>query len=180
MNAAGTDGTERSLAKGIPVHIMARSKPKPPGLHDWSTPTPIDPEGRYPTRRLRPFEEIALEVLRCLPGAAVQRTRDVIQIDYEGERGIIVILGVDTLELRLPRVVWDGPHTPMQLSTLWRRLDLGELHMGDLPNLLAAALAARRAQLTTCRYCGKAVPPEHRFNENTCHGCAQRHLGVVF
>jgi putative DNA methylase len=42
----------------------------------------IDPDGRYSSDELRQFESSALQMLELLPGASVERTRDVIQINF--------------------------------------------------------------------------------------------------
>lgn len=38
----------------------------------------------------------------------------------------------------------------------------------------------RKGQYQKWEFCGKKVPPEHRFEEYVCHGCASREFGVVY
>lgn len=42
----------------------------------------VDPEGSYRADGLRAVEEHALRVIELLPGAEVERTRDVVQIEH--------------------------------------------------------------------------------------------------
>jgi hypothetical protein len=53
-------------------------------------------------------------------------------------------------------------------------------HLSDevLDELLAAARRARGAQFRRCRFCGERFPPERRHGD-VCHGCAEKHLGVI-
>lgn len=139
----------------------------------------IDPEAKYVLGELRSFEQFALRVLDLLPGARVDRARDVIQITQEDERGIIVIVTPEAVELRLPTTEWVGPHTPIASSRLWKRVKWDRMSDARLSRFLESAGQARAAEFTRCRFCGQEFPPEHRHEEDVCHGCAERHLGVV-
>ena len=139
----------------------------------------IDPERLYPTDGLRGVEALALRVLERLPGGVVSRTRDVIQIDDGGEEGICLLITAEALELRLPSVEWTcGSYGPAASSFLWRRVKWEGLSDEKLDLLLAAARRARQAQYRKCRFCGNRLSPEHRHG-NVCHGCAEKHLGIV-
>lgn len=141
----------------------------------------IDPEDRYPASGLRAVESQALRVLELLPGATVERTRDVIQIDWGGEAGIVVLVTREAVEVRLPGVEWTcGAYGPAVTSRLWKRSSLRKLSSERLRRLLAAAQEARLAEFEICRYCNRSTAPEHRIQDDICHGCAERHLGVVF
>lgn len=141
----------------------------------------VDPQDCYPADGLRAAEEHAAKVIQLLPGAQVERTRDVIQIDAGGDTGIVVLVTTEALELRLPTVEWTmGSHGPATSSRLWKRLKWDQLQDGQLPGLLAQAQAARRREYRNCPYCGGRFPPEHRVEKNICHTCAEKHLGIVY
>jgi hypothetical protein len=139
----------------------------------------IDPEGRYPAAGLRSFETLALRILERIPGGNVSRTRDVIQINDSGEEGVCLVITAEAIEFRLPSIEWTcGAYGPAPTSVLWKRVKWDGLSDEKFDALLAAARRARQAQFRTCRFCGDRFPPEHRHG-NVCHGCAEKHLGVV-
>lgn len=77
-----------------------------------------------------------------LPGACVERTPDLIQInlgDFRDEKGVVVILTPEAIELRLPTLQWRGSHTPVTSSKLWKRIDLDNSKSFDIPQLIACA-----------------------------------------
>ena len=126
-------------------------------------------------------ERNASRVLRLVAATSVERTRDVIQIDEGDERGLVIVVTPDTIELRLPTIEWThGAYGPRPSSRPSARLDPDELDDSELLASIAQARAAREAEFTVCRYCGLSFPPEHRVAEDVCHGCASAHEGVVF
>ena len=140
-----------------------------------------DPDNRYPTDGPRKVDELAARVLRFLPGARIDRTRDVIQLDWHGEEGIVVVVTPEALEFRLPTIEWTkGSYGPAESSRFWKRVEDKRLSESELGNLDQSAKAARRAQYRTCRFCGERYPPERRSEVDVCHGCAEKHLGIVF
>jgi len=140
----------------------------------------VDPEHRYPADGLRTVEALALHVLERLPSGEVSRTRDVIQIDDGGEEGICLVITAEFLELRLPSIEWTcGAYGPARTSVLWKRVKWGGLSDERLDELLTTARRVRDAQFRKCRFCGERFPPERRHNGDVCHGCAEKHLGVV-
>lgn len=141
----------------------------------------IDPEDRYPTEGLRSVEALALRALRCLPGARLERTRDAIQIEEGGDKGVVVLVTPEALEIRLPTVEWtSGAYGPAMSSRLWKRLRAKKIGAGaeELTAILQQARRARSREFKRCRYCKELFPVEHRHG-NACHGCAQRFEGVV-
>lgn len=141
----------------------------------------IDPEARYPAAGLRVVERRALEVLRLLPGASVERTRDVIQLSYQGPMGIVALVTPEALELRFPTREWTlGLGGPAASSVLWRRVSWERLSGEKLARVVSAALRARQRQLTRCRFCGEHFPPELRVDTDVCYRCAERELGIIF
>jgi hypothetical protein len=98
---------------------------------------------------------------------------------YGGAKGIFIQVSSRGVEIRIPTVVWHGPHDPEPSLTLWKSLRWEKVDEFGLVKLLAQASEARRQEFRRCRFCGREVAPEHRHDDRTCHGCAERHLGVV-
>jgi hypothetical protein len=140
--------------------------------------TAIDPEGKYDFGELRRFEEFALRLLDLLPGAEVERTRDVIQIAHGDNEGIIILVTPEAMELRLPTFEWPHPHSPGPSSRLWKRIKWESLGNKRLLRLVEEAKQARLGEFATCRFCKKRFPPECMHDDDVCHGCSERHLGV--
>lgn len=140
----------------------------------------IDPEVKYPSDGLRLVEQNAIRVLNILPGAVVERTRDCIQIDYRGNRGIVVLVTAEAIELRIPTVEWTmGSYGPADASRLWKRVECSRITDAELESLLNDALKHRENEFKKCRYCGRSLPREHMHSADVCQGCAEKHLGVV-
>jgi len=157
---------------------MCRSRPEVAAMRNR---TLIDPMGEYPSEGLRTVERIALDVLQRVPGATVSRTRDAFQLECGGEEGIVLIVTDGGVELRLPTVEWTcGSHGPAASSTLWKRAAWTRRTWRELEGWIAAALRARQEQFAACRYCGERVAPEHRYDDETCQGCASSQMGVVY
>lgn len=127
----------------------------------------------------RQFEEQATNVLRFFPESTVERTRDAIQLNVQGERGIVLLLTPEALEVRLPTVEWThGAYGPASSSNLWQRVLWEGIDTADVYAFCTEALQMRIAQFVPCRFCGRAFPPEQR-HDDVCHGCAERELGIV-
>lgn len=47
-------------------------------------------------------------------------------------------------------------------------------------NLLMKTINSRKRHYRKCQFCNEKVAVEHRFNMDTCHGCASQHFGVVY
>ena len=83
-----------------------------------------DPDNRYPTDGPRHVDKLAERVLRFLPDATIERTRDVIQVDWRGEEGIVVVVTPEALEFRLPTIEWTmGAYGPEESSRFWKRVE---------------------------------------------------------
>jgi len=143
---------------------------------------PIDPDGRYPADGLRVVEQHAARIKELLPRAEMERTRDVFQFcDGGDEEAIVLVVSREALEIRHPRTEWTrGAYGPAASSCLWRRRKWASLKSAELPELIASARRARKRQFRRCRFCGGRFPPEHRIEDDVCHGCASSHLGVTF
>jgi len=138
----------------------------------------VEPEGKYPSQGLKVCEKLALRVLQHLPAATIEGTRDVIQINYAGEGGVVVLTTAEAIEIRLPTIEWtNGAHGPASSSVLWKRLK--DPTDEELCDALDKAIWARRRQFRKCTHCGKAFPPK-RMTLEACHGCASQHLGIVY
>ncbi len=102
------------------------------------------------------------------------------RISADGSSGIVARVSESEIDVRLASIAWNGPHTPYATSRPFRRIAVAGLTTLALATVLEEAFAARRAQFRRCPYCGDLVAPEHTVEEGACHGCAERHLGVVF
>ena len=115
--------------------------------------------------------------------------REETQLDGEvvlvgGDPGeVIVRISGNKVSIAVYSVRWEGPHTPVtrpkQLATLkWKRLPASTTMM-TLHGLISAAIEIRRAKYRKCERCGETNPPEWMHDEQTCHSCAEKHMGVV-
>ncbi len=134
----------------------------------------------------RQFERVASALTVALPGASTSRTRDAIQIEYLGERGVVLLLTPDALEIRLPTVDWtSGTYAPQTSSVLFSRIVFADLPTNanecevEVLDAIEAAVGHRQAQFKECRFCKLEFPPEH-MTEDACHNCASKHLGLVY
>jgi predicted RNase H-like nuclease len=157
---------DRAMAEGRVVHVPARDLPSE------------EPTER---RHLTTAEYNAERVRALLTEARVTRTPHVTQLVVDGERGIVVLVTGEAIELRLPTVEWTaGTHAPAETSRLWRRLNADPLSDAELAAEIERARGARAAEFIACRYCGRRTPLEHRVGEDVCHACAEQHENVVF
>lgn len=141
----------------------------------------VDPERRYSVEGMTALESRALEMLKLLPGAQVQRTRDVIQLNWQGENGLVVLVTPDSVEFRRPSVEWTcGSYAPALTSRLLKRVELiNRKRQPNFSKLIQQVLQSLRSQMRQCRYCRQAFLPERMHSEDVCHGCAEQYLGVV-
>ena len=128
------------------------------------------------------MDALAEFVLGLLPGAAVFRGPDVIEIACEDLEGIVVLVTTDTVEIRLPSVEWLGPHTPGRSTCFWKRLRVTGRPGLAIARALMEGRAARLAQFATCHHCGTPTPPEYVIDldgRQICDSCAEKHYGVI-
>jgi len=134
---------------------------------------------KFDAHNLRRFEALAQTLLQTYPEASASRTRDCIQIDYLGERGVVILLTPDSVEIRMPTTEWtQGSHGPAPSSCLKKRHDLNDSE-SEIRLSIQEAIAERQGQFKVCPYCEEEFPPEH-MAEGACHGCAEKHLEIVF
>ena len=129
---------------------------------------------------LRRFEIFAKKLLQMFPDASISRTRDCIQIDHMGDRGVVILLTPEAVEVRLPTTDWtQGSHGPVASSCLRKRHSFSEDSESDMIASIGEAVIERQAQFKVCPYCQNEFPTEH-MAEGACHGCAEKQLGIVF
>lgn len=109
-------------------------------------------------------------------------------VEVRHELTCVVIGTLETL--------WDGPASPLPVVRV-RAVVPSPLAVASmdhrhglrwdrtrLERAIAAAERARRRSIRPCALCDEPTPPEHgeRDDEHgfACHGCMERHLGVVF
>jgi hypothetical protein len=92
------------------------------------------------------------------------------------------------LEFGYEATQWDGyrpspiPGTYKKHSATWESLQSlnSEEKLEKLLDLLMKTITSRKRQYRKCQFCRVNVPVEHRFDKDTCHGCASEHFGVVY
>lgn len=90
------------------------------------------------------------------------------------------------LELGFEGTKWYG-HTPSPFMykkhiLIWETLQSlnKEQQQERILELLMKTIISRKRQYRKCQFCGEKVAVEHRFDKDTCHGCASEHFGVVY
>jgi hypothetical protein len=100
------------------------------------------------------------------------------------DAAVVIERGIDVYAVCTVETVWDG-HTPTPALRV-RELVAAEPELIILERLEEACTRARRARLRSfkkCQHCAKRFPPEHGSARDgcfSCHGCMERHEGVVF
>lgn len=91
------------------------------------------------------------------------------------------------LEFGFEATKWLDGHTPFPYmyrknTLIWQDVDnlSKEKQQEEILNLLMKTINLRKRQYRKCQFCGEKVAIEHRFDQYTCHGCASKHLGVVY
>ena len=148
---------------------------------------PIAPEEVYPADGLRWVDRVARFVRAILPDARVERTRDVYQLNDEGQGGLVVVVTPEAVEIRLPTVEWTSGYAgPVASSRLWKRTLMRNWDDGDTASRLAKLIASgrrkRNREIRPCGNCRRPTPPEHAHTidgRHVCQGCAELHMGVV-
>lgn len=145
----------------------------------------IDPGNRYPAEGLRRCESNALRLLRLIPGARfAERTRDCLQIELpsgaEPDDNLVILVTAEGFDVRSPDIEWTcGAYGPARASHRKKTLRPGVTDE-ELATAVEHVRQKRLTEFFTCSYCGRRVPPERRHSKSVCHGCASKHLGVVY
>jgi hypothetical protein len=103
-----------------------------------------------------------------------------VAVKADWAREVLLQVSAERLDIRLPTTRWNGPAWPMRTTRRWKCIKLADVTDEALMTQVQRAHAARRTEYRICRFCGRSVPVEHRFDNDTCHGCASTHLGVVY
>ena len=124
------------------------------------------------------MDETAEMIQRLLRDPKRERTRDVIQLTEPDDRGVVVVVTPDSIEVRRPSLEWIDSHRAVPSSRHLARLDIASDEVA-IAHAVIAARAAREAEFLRCRFCGDTFPPERRHSADVCHACAENHMGVV-
>lgn len=90
------------------------------------------------------------------------------------------------LEFDYEGIEWHGeipdPHFYKKHLLNWRDLEnlTREEQQKKILDLFMKTFNTRQRQYRKCQFCGRKVAGEHRYDKNTCHGCATEHFGVVY
>jgi hypothetical protein len=120
-------------------------------------------------------------IQKLLPDGEVSWNVDSADIASSGFEGIVVRVTETSIEVRLPTMVWQGgAYDPVVTTRPWRTLPMAELTDDALSKVFEEGKMTRKEKFVPCRFCGVPTPPEHRFGEDVCHGCASKHFGIVY
>lgn len=136
-------------------------------------------------------EENALLVMELLNIYRFERTRDLIQLNYEYEtvdevdNEVTIFITDEEIQFRINVIEWTkGSYAPVGTSKKWKSISTNELREEKLKEkileLFKGSLKAIEDRLITCKYCNKKVERGHAIDKETCQHCAVVHLGVVF
>lgn len=100
---------------------------------------------------------------------------------------IFIRSGTDGLVFGYKAIRWEGPSTPTPCeyalySLAWETLKSMNVEEQQkmILGLLMDTIDIRKEQYSQCQFCGRQAAVEHRFDNNTCHGCASNHFGIVY
>jgi hypothetical protein len=92
---------------------------------------------------------------------------------------LAAVISADGLSLGKPRAQWDG--VAQKVLDVAEQVPVdGSMPIADLRQIAQRLLRSRRRSFTWCRYCARQIPPEDRYSQNICHGCASIWYGVVY
>jgi hypothetical protein len=92
------------------------------------------------------------------------------------------------LEFGYEAIQWNGP-VPAPTPGIYKTQSLPwdamqtlnkEEQQTIMLELLLKTINTRKRHYRKCQYCGDKVAKEHRFDRDTCHGCASEQFGVVY
>lgn len=132
------------------------------------------------------WETLVASLVHELPQPVKRETAlDGATVFVGGDPGEVVVRLTDSsLTVSEFAVGWDGPQTPVT-----QPVELGRLQWQWLPGveamhvlraLIDAARHSRRSKYRQCRMCEQVNPPEWMDDEEVCHSCAERDVGVVY
>ena len=144
---------------------------------------PNVPVSSRPWQSLRPT---ALDIVRATMGRPLREevgSDGALQL-VAGDPGEVVAQVTDTnISILEFAIKWQGPHSPVH-----KHVPVADVHLPlaatDLKKLLGQLIALtrrrRRRRFRTCKFCNEHNPPEWMHARDTCQGCAQQRLGVVY
>ncbi|MEK4229735.1 hypothetical protein [Solibacillus sp. FSL H8-0538] len=111
------------------------------------------------------------------------------KLDGFADEPEVYILATDEgLEFGYEATFWDG-YMPAPLPGIFKKhssswQELQSLSTAEQQEIILKrvmkTINSRKRQYRKCLFCGEHVAAEHRFNNDTCHGCASAYLGVVY
>ena len=88
----------------------------------------------------------------------------------------IIILQGDTIEIKVARLRWDGPHRPIASWETYKYLPKDSSD-DDIQKVIKELLS-RKKYFKKCKVCSEVKLAGH-FNWDVCHSCMEKD-GVVF
>lgn len=108
--------------------------------------------------------------------------------DFADEPEVFIRTSIEGLEFGYEATQWDGPISA-SLPGIYRKQSLSweslqsmsvKEQQAIIHDLLMNTINSRKRQYRKCQFCGEKVAVEHRFDNDTCHGCASVKFGVVY
>ncbi|KML03170.1 hypothetical protein [Rossellomorea marisflavi] len=106
-------------------------------------------------------------------------------VGFADEPKIYISLSNQELEIGYIKDIWYSPCSPE--PTKYRKHVMymtDHLSVEDqteqILGLLLKTIQSRKRQYRSCLFCGIKVNPEHRYDKDTCHGCATYHYGIKY
>lgn len=147
----------------------------------------LDEWTNFENSGLLKVEENALLIINLLNIETFERTRDLIQINYqiEEDKEITIFVTAEEVEFRLETTEWTmGSYAPVNTSKLWKRLKIKRLSDERIKEKVLesvqAAMNKMEEDMVICPYCHKKFAVEHTIDGDVCHNCAVVHLNVIF
>lgn len=107
---------------------------------------------------------------------------------FADEPEVFIRTSIEGLDFGYEAIKWDGP-VPSPLpgiflkhSLSWESLKSMSVkeQQETIHDLLMKTINSRKRQYRKCQFCGEKVPVEHRFDKDTCHGCASVEFSVIY
>lgn len=157
------------------------------GSETWQTKA----QGRPVSDASAQITEFIEQALAAIPETNCERTKTddgTTRFVTGSPREVAVDVTDGEVLVYLWAATWTSPYELEEDPELVGRINLethgpssDEKAFADaLRHLVEAARTLRRMRYITCRFCEGEIPPEHQYDEQTCHGCASREYGVVY
>jgi hypothetical protein len=92
------------------------------------------------------------------------------------------------LDFGYEAVQWEGP-VPAKTPGIFNKQSISwdtmqalekENQQAIMLDMLLKTISTRKRQYRKCQFCGNKVAKEHRFDRDTCHGCATEQFRVLY